>query len=275
MSEETVVPSKEQLAERAAVYDRFHEACDVRGVFLRLRAEAWGEEFPEEVDPSSSCTWSVLGEMVGRLRLAPGGLLVDLGCGRGGTGLWLARALNARLLGLDVSARALEIARRRAVDFGAADRADFRLVTFERTGLPDGSVDGLVSMDALPFAFDRDAALAEIRRVLRPGARAVFTAGRKLPGHPSYDTAAPTWPERIARAGLEVEAVTERPEESGLWERLYAGLTAHEAEVRAELSEAGAEILYDEVRSAPSMIRFRAPALYAVRAPDAPDAAAT
>jgi predicted TPR repeat methyltransferase len=86
---------------------RFHEACDVQGLQQRLRAEAWGDEFPEEVDPSSSCTWSVLGEMVGRLRLAPGEVLVDLGCGRGGTGLWLARALNARLIGLDVSPRAV------------------------------------------------------------------------------------------------------------------------------------------------------------------------
>ena len=261
------VPSKEQLAEREAYYDSFHEACDVRGLHFQLRAEAWGDEFPEEVDPSSSCTWSVLGEMVGRLRLAPGELLVDLGCGRGGTGLWLARALNARLLGLDVSPRALEIARRRAADFGPAGRAEFRLVTFERIDLPDAGVDGLVSMDALPFAFDRDAALAEVRRILRPGARAVFTAVRRLPEHPSYDAAEGGWLERIARAGLELEAVTERPEEPGLWERLFAGLAEHEAEVRAELSEAGANILYDEVHTGTEMVRLRAASLYTVRAP--------
>lgn len=260
-------PTREQLAEREAHYDRFHGVCDAQGMQKQLRADAWGDEFPEEVDPSSSCTWSVLGEMVGWLRLAPGELLVDLGCGRGGTGLWLARAFNARLIGLDVSPRALEIARRRAADFLPAGRADFRLATFEQTGLPSACADGVVSMDALPFAFDRAAALAELRRILRPGARAIFTAVRKLPEHPAYDAAEPSWPERIARAGFELEAATERPEEPGLWERLYERLSAHEAEVRAELGEEGAEVLYDEVRTAGPTIRLRVASLYAVRSP--------
>jgi len=233
----------------------------------QLRAAAWGDEFPEEVDPSSSCTWSMLGEMVGQLRLAPGGLLVDLGCGRGGTGLWLARAFNARLIGLDVSPRAVEIAQRRAGQFLPAGRAEFRRATFERTELPSASADGVVSMDALPFAFDRDAALAELRRILRPGARAVFTAARRLPEHPTYDAAETSWPERISRAGLELEAETEQPEVPGQWERLYTGLAEHEAEVRAELAEEGADILFEEVRTVGPVVRLITELLYTVRAP--------
>ena len=122
-------------------------------------------------------------------------------------------------------------------------------------------------MDALPFAFDRDAALAELRRILRPGGRAVFTAAHRLPEHPSYDAAERTWRERIAQAGLEVEAEIERPEEPDLWERLYVILAEHEAQVRSELSEEGAEILYDEVRNATPMVRLRTALLYTVRAP--------
>ncbi|HEX4790313.1 MAG TPA: methyltransferase domain-containing protein [Actinospica sp.] len=260
-------PTSEQLAEREAHYDAFHESGDVKGIVKTLRAQAWGDEYPEQVDPSSSCTWSVLGEMVGRLRLRPGALLVDLGCGRGGTGLWLARAFDARLIGLDVSPRALELARRNVAEFLPAERAEFRQATFERTGLPDGCADGVVSMDALPFAFDRDAAVAELRRILRPGARAVFTGVHRLPEHPEYDAAVPRWPERIRRAGLELEAEIVRPEEPGLWERLYAGLIEHEAQVRAELDERGAEILYDEVHAAGSTVGLREAVLYVARAP--------
>jgi SAM-dependent methyltransferase len=261
-------PTTEQLAAREAHYDAFHEAGDVSGLHRRLRAEAWGEEFPEQVDPSSSCTWSVLGTMVAHLRLRPNALLVDLGCGRGGTGLWLARAFEARLIGLDVSPRALEIARRRAARFLPPGRADFRPATFERTGLPAACADGVVSMDALPFAFDRDAALAELRRILRPGARAVFTAVRRLPEHPAYDPAEPDWPARIRHAGLEPEAEIARPEEPGLWERLYERLREHEQEVRAELDERGAEILYDEVYGASGLVSLRVASLYVVRAPE-------
>jgi ubiquinone/menaquinone biosynthesis C-methylase UbiE len=263
-------PTAEQLAEREAVYDAFHGAGDVPGLYRELRAQAWGDEYPAQVDPSSSCTWSVLGAMVGRLRLRPAAMLVDLGCGRGGTGLWLARAFDARLIGVDVSPRALEIARRRAPEFVPPGRAEFRLGTFERTGLPAACADGVVSMDALPFAFDRDAALAELRRILRPGGRAVFTAVERLPGHPTYDAADPTWPDRIARAGFELEAGIERPEEPDLWERLYAGLREHEEQVRAELDERGAELLYEEVDSSGPSTQLRAATLYVVRAPADP-----
>src|SRR6202011_1576010 len=93
----------------AAYNDALHAAAAGRGISSRLYAEAFGEEYPAQVDPSSSCTWSVLGEMVKRLRLRPDGLLVDLGCGRGGTGLWLARAFSARLIGLDISAEAVGV----------------------------------------------------------------------------------------------------------------------------------------------------------------------
>ena len=64
-----------------------------------------------------------------------------------------------------------------------------------------------------------------------------------------------------------MEAEIERPDEPGLWERLYVRLTEHEAQVRSELSEEGAEILYDEVRNATPMVRLRTALLYTVRAP--------
>ena len=256
-----------KLAERRAHFDRFHEACARQQTHKQVRAEAWGDEFPQEVDPSSSCTWLVLGEMVARLRLKPEAVLVDLGCGRGGTGRWLARALSARLIGLDISPRALEIASRQAPDFLPGGYAVFQEGTFEHTGLPDACADGVVSMDALPFAFDKDAALRELRRILRPGARAVFTAKRALPEAPTYDADAPTWPDRIKNAGLELEAALERPEEPGLWQRLYAGLTKHEVQVRAELGEEYADILYNEVRDFGPIVHLYAATLYTVRAP--------
>ncbi|WP_042391811.1 class I SAM-dependent methyltransferase [Streptacidiphilus carbonis] len=246
--------------------DRFHAARASGGLQLRLVEQAFGEEYPAQVEPSSSCTWSVLAEMVRRLRLAPGELLVDLGCGRGGTGLWLARALATRLIGVDLSPVGVKLAAARATDFLPEGRARFQVGTFESTGLPDACADGVVSMDALPFAPDREAALRELARILRPGARAVFTVGERLPGHPRYDPAEPGWAERAARAGLLVEAELERPEEAALWLRLYELWEQHEAELRVEIGDEATEQVLIEARQARPVMRHHRSLLLTVRA---------
>jgi SAM-dependent methyltransferase len=230
--------------------DRFHAARAESGLHSDLVAQAFGDEYPAQVEPSSSCTWSVLAEMVRRLRLRPDELLVDLGCGRGGTGLWLARAFSARLIGVDFSPVAIKLAQARAADFLPEGRADFRIGTFEQTGLPDACAHGVVSMDALPFAKDRDAAFRELARILRPGARAVFTVAEALPGHPRYNPQGPGLRDRIARAGLEIEYELERPEETGLWLRLYDLWEQHEAELRAEIGDEATEQVLIEANGA-------------------------
>jgi SAM-dependent methyltransferase len=150
-------------------YDAAHAGVQESVVMRRLWSEAMGDQYPAEVDPFSSCTWWLLGNMVAALRLPAGGRLVDLGCGRGGPGLWLARALSASWVGIDFSPVAVELAVQRAPEFLGSGRAEFRRATFERTGLPDASVDGAASVDALPFAVDRVAALREVLRILVPG----------------------------------------------------------------------------------------------------------
>src|SRR5437867_10552790 len=78
----------------------------------------------------------------------------------------------------------IALATRTAERFALPTPAQFRVVSFDATGLPDASADGVVSVDALPFAPDRDAALWELRRMLRPGTSAVFTAAKPADDRP-------------------------------------------------------------------------------------------
>jgi ubiquinone/menaquinone biosynthesis C-methylase UbiE len=246
-------------------YDAAHAAVHRSALMRRLWSEAFGDEYPAEVAPFSSCTWWLLGRLVAALRLRPGGRLVDLGCGRGGPGLWLARALSASLIGIDFSRVAVELAAERVPEFVGPGRAEFRQATFERTGLPGASVDGAVSVDALPFATDRVAALAEARRILVPGGRFALTA-RVSPGGVG------DWPAMAGSVGLDVEDQLDIPRDDEHWRRLHASWLAHESELRAELGDRTAgNLIVEATRSQEGRADVPPAVLLVLRRPEGPD----
>lgn len=132
---------------------------------------------PAHLLSTSLLSWDGLAEVVAALRLAPGGRLLDLACGRGGYGLEIAARTGASLVGVDFSAvavgQAADLADRLGVDarFQVGDLAD--------TGLPAGSVDALVCIDSIQFR-PGVASFAEMHRVLAPGGRLALTGWEPL-----------------------------------------------------------------------------------------------
>ncbi len=145
-------------------------------VFHRIWRAAYGDDYPAEVEPHSFVTKTDLDRMVHFLAIGPGSILVDLGCGRGGPGLWLARATGADLIGIDLSPTAIEQAAQRIPEFGLDGRARFLHVDLRATGLLAQSCDAAVSVDVVMFIQDKPAVMREAARILRPGAPLVFTA---------------------------------------------------------------------------------------------------
>ncbi|UQA97472.1 class I SAM-dependent methyltransferase [Streptomyces halobius] len=241
MDEPTLSPEEQRLAE---VYDAFHTARASSPLSARLYALAMGEDYPPEVNASSSCDWQLLATAVRQLRLHPGQHLVDLGCGTGGEGLWLARALAARLTGIDVSSVAVRLAATRADHFVPKGRADFRVGTLASTGLPNSSADGVICVDAYGFAPDARAAIDEVHRILTPGARAVITFSGQAP------LSSRPW----TYQGLELEAEEHRPGVGRMWLRLYELRAEHEAELRRDFGDDHAQGMLDEAqRRTPDM----------------------
>lgn len=144
-------------------------------VQARIWAETYGEDYPAELDPYSFTTWSELRRIADALRLARGDLLIDIGCGRGGPGLWVASVTGASLLGVDISPTALEAARGRAVALGLGNSATYAEGSFDAIPADSASARGVLSIDALLFAPDKQAAISDIARVLEPGGRLVAT----------------------------------------------------------------------------------------------------
>ena len=78
-----------------------------------------------------------------KLALEPGQRVLDIGCGWGGTALYLNRVADVDVLGITLSEEQLKVARQRAAEVGVADRVKFELVDYREL---DGRFDRIVSI---------------------------------------------------------------------------------------------------------------------------------
>lgn len=111
--------------------------------------------------------------VVGLAGISPGQDVTDLACGTGNAAL-LAAGRGARVVGIDASARLLEVARRRARTQGV--NVDFREGDLLELPLTNGASDLVLSVFGLIFAPDPALALSEVARVLRPGGGVFLSA---------------------------------------------------------------------------------------------------
>jgi SAM-dependent methyltransferase len=180
---------------------------------------------PSDMDVSGVLPWAALAEIAVALNLAPGQFLVDLGCGRGGYGLEIARQTGARLLGLDFSPVAVAAARDRAASVDIAGRAAFFVGDMTANGVGTGTVDAVVCIDTIMFPGAHLDALRECRRILAPRGRLALTSWEAT--NPA-DERNSQWARRIdlmrdlTEVGFEQVEVADKPvwreAERDLWE---------------------------------------------------------
>ncbi|WP_158882852.1 methyltransferase domain-containing protein [Amycolatopsis anabasis] len=127
------------------------------------------------------------------LEIRPGQVVLDLGCGPGADLPAFADATGDRgtVLGVDHDPQAVEQARERT---GALAQVQVRRGDIHHLDLADRSVDRAHTDRVLQHVADPSAVLAETRRVLCPGSRAVFA-------EPDWDTLIIDYPDLgVARA---------------------------------------------------------------------------
>jgi demethylmenaquinone methyltransferase/2-methoxy-6-polyprenyl-1,4-benzoquinol methylase len=112
--------------------------------------------------------------LVSRLPVGPEHVVLDVATGTAAVAIELARQKGCSVVGVDQSAEMLAEARRRLL-LAAATR-QVRLVEAGAQELPfeNGSFDGLTAAYLLRYLDDLPAGLAELARVLRPGATAAL-----------------------------------------------------------------------------------------------------
>ena len=226
----------------AAYFDQWYEDMTTSPARDAIVARILG--LPPELQSTSMLTWPGIAQATEALRMPPGGLLLDVACGRGGYGIEVARRTGAHLLGVDFSAVALRHARVRSARLLPAGRAEFRAGMLIATGLPAAVADGLMCVDAVQFADPPLAALLEFRRVLAPGARLVLSCWEAA--DPSDERVSPrihavNLRRDLPAAGFAEVQVHDKPEwreiERRMWQEALAAPAGSDAGIRALQTE--------------------------------------
>ncbi len=114
--------------------------------------------------------------LVRELAPKPGDTVLELAAGQGDVGFEIAAVLgkSGHLISSDFSPAMAEIARRRGAEL-VLTNVEYRILDAEQIELADDSVDGVLCRWGYMLMPDPAAALAETRRVLRPGGRLAFS----------------------------------------------------------------------------------------------------
>lgn len=106
--------------------------------------------------------------IVTELAQPAGGVLLDFGCGNGAQTLLFAPQFD-RVIAVDVDRASVEACKRRVADAGLAGKV--HCMAYDGRVLPvdSDSIDFAVSFEVLEHVDDEGQALAELRRVIKPG----------------------------------------------------------------------------------------------------------
>ena len=150
------------------------------GPAVEIYRTIWGDNLHLGVPCSPECPHPEAMEhtneiMAGAVSLAPDTRVLDLGCGYGSTARYLAATFGCTVTGANISEKELALARARATEAGLDHLLSFEYGDFHRLTYGDDCYDVVWSQEAFLHAADKNAVLAECRRVVKPGGHLVFT----------------------------------------------------------------------------------------------------
>ena len=98
--------------------------------------------------------------------------IIDIACGKGTTGIYLAKRFGCKVIGIDFSERLIEEAKHLAKKNRVENLVSFQVADALDLPFSEGKFDGAVSQAMLVLVDDKMKAIKEARRVIKQGGRA-------------------------------------------------------------------------------------------------------
>jgi ubiquinone/menaquinone biosynthesis C-methylase UbiE len=190
------------------------------------------EVYDEFFLPALFAAWPA--KLLSAAHLAPGMRVVDVACGTGVLTIPAAEAVfpGGTAVGLDLNSEMLSVARRKAPEI------DWREAPAEALPFESAHFDAVMSQFGLMFFRDRNAAIREMWRVLRPGGRLAIVVWDSLEKTPGYSAVTAL----LARLfGDEIAELLKAPYalgDAGLLETLLLEAGVHQPEILQVAGEA-------------------------------------
>ena len=147
--------------------------------YSQIRRETYGEDYGQ----TSWVSTEESHEIPELLQLSSSSLALEIGCGSGGYAVGLAKRIGCRITGFEINAAGVKTATALAEQKNVSDLVKFEQHDASKT-LPyeDNSFDAIYSTDVFCHVPLRKQVLANVRGLLKPGGRFLFTDALVIAG---------------------------------------------------------------------------------------------
>ena len=140
-------------------------------VYRQVRLDTYGEDLGQ----TSWATSAESAEIPQLLGLTSNSYVLEVGCGSGRYALQLAETTGCNILGVDINSSGIATANQLAASRNVKQARFEHCDVSQKLAFADAAFDAVFSTDVLCHIPGRPALLAELFRVLKPGARLLFS----------------------------------------------------------------------------------------------------
>jgi tocopherol O-methyltransferase len=127
--------------------------------------------------------WQMNAQLAHHAEISSRDVVLDAGCGVGGSAIYLAQNIGCRVEGVTLSEKQVESARRKASELNLGHLVNFSRQNYTSINFPDNYFDVVWAIESVCHASEKADFLKESYRVLKPGGRLIiadfFTADAK------------------------------------------------------------------------------------------------
>lgn len=115
--------------------------------------------------------------MMQTAEITDGEMILDAGCGIGGTCFYLAKKTNCQVVGISLSEKQVKKANTLAKQQNLETQATFEVQDFCKTTFQQNTFDVILACESVCYAIDKKLFLKEAHRILKPGGRLIIADG--------------------------------------------------------------------------------------------------